>query len=405
MAWGVCLGLLWTFGFPDQADGGDFQGSTHLIEFERNPIRYSTSSSETAVDRLSRQWSEEGHSLAYHSGSGYLEGLLEALDIAPASQVLVFAKSSAQRDLISPRNPRAIYFNDEVYVGFIPGAPLLELTAADARLGTVFYTMEQRRQKLPRFERTSQCLECHAASRTMGVPGHLFRSFSVDDQGFVDFTALGDQMTHRLPFAERFGGWYVSGDPVVEQGHGRWLADSDELDFDPGAFPGEGSDVVAMMVLGHQVHFHNYVTRLNFEARIALRQYGHTRYLRAQIEAFLRYLLFVDEAPFPSPISGSSAFSESFGKRAKPDSQGRSLRDFDLEDRLFKYRCSYLIGGEPFEGLETSVRRQVCRRLQQILEKESAPPPFDHLDGVERRAIHRILSETRPGVVALWAQN
>jgi hypothetical protein len=385
----------------------DFQGSSHLMDFELDPIRYSKAASKTMVDALGASIDSGRQVIQYSETGGYLHGLLESLDISTTSQVLVFSKSSAQRDHINPRNPRAIYFNDDVYVGYIPGAPSLELTASDPRLGTVFYTLDQRRSDKPEFKRTSQCLECHAASRTMGVPGHLFRSFSVDQSGWVGFTELGDQMNHRLPFVDRYGGWYLSGQKVPDVTHGQRLLNLDAagvapFPFHTGDYPESRSDIVALMVLGHQVHFHNYLTRLNYEARIAMRQYGHVRYLKQQIEGFLRYLLFVEEAPLPDIITGHKGFVESFLKRAKKDDQGRSLRDFDLTNRLFRYRCSYLIGSTAFNGLEATVRREISLRLKTILESSDLKAPYAVLPKSERETIRHILVSTERSITSFW---
>ena len=387
-------------------EADDFQGASHLIDFERDPIRYSRAASKTRVDSLGTSIDEGRQVLSFTKANGYLGGLLQSLDISTATQVLVFSKSSAQRDHIGPRNPRAIYFNDDVYVGYIPGAPSLELTASDSRLGTVFYTLDQRRLEKPQFERTSQCLECHAASRTMGVPGHLFRSFSVDGSGWVDFTKLGDQITHRLPFADRYGGWYLSGQQLPDGTQGRLLSDSyrngSVAPFSVDVYPEPGSDYVALLILGHQIHFHNYVTRLNYEARIAMGQYGHVRYLKQQIEGFMKYLLFMDEVPLPEPTLGSTEFIKDFSKRAKRDSEGRSLRDFDLGTRLFKYRCSYMIGSTAFGGLEATVRREISLRLKEILELSNPKAPYNLLPRKEREAIRSILVSTDQPITSFW---
>ena len=405
----ACLNRYWIQGFTlvlvllgGHSFAADFQGATHLLDFEREPIRYSKASSQTKVDDVEGQLREGRLSLAFHETDGYLRDLLKTLDIAPASQVLVFAKSSAQRDFIDPLNPRAIYFNDEVYLGYIPGAPLLELTASDPQLGTVFYTLEQKRVAKPTFERNSQCLECHAASRTLGIPGHLFRSFATDRSGLVDFTELGAQITDRLPLEKRYGAWYVSND-VSRQGHlGRSLQLGETPPFHSSRYLSEGSDLVALLVLGHQVHFHNFLTRLSFGARLAMEQYGHVRYMKAQIDAFLRYVMFLDEAPLARPQNPDSPFAKSFVKRADKDTQGRSLRDFDLKERLFKYRCSYLIGADAFQGLEPVVHQEISLRLKEILEAEVPEAPFDVVPFSERIAILAILQETENTITRFW---
>ena len=94
------------------------------------------------VARLTRRLERGQAALASRTdGLGYLPSVLSALGINADSQMLVFAKNSLQPGLISPRTPRAIYFNDQVYVGFIPGSPSIELIAIDALEGLQFYTL------------------------------------------------------------------------------------------------------------------------------------------------------------------------------------------------------------------------------------------------------------------------
>src|SRR5262249_359136 len=212
----------------------------------------------------------------------------------------------------------------------------------------------------PRFVRTDQCLECHASAKSMGVPGHLVRSFGTDESGVVDLSTGTSLVNHRTPLAERWGGWYVTGTHgnQVHRGNlvGKAAFDRQEKEpnyagnltnlsnfFDASPYLAPQSDIVALMVLEHQTHMHNFITRLNYEATLALQQYGHLRYLKSATEAFLKYLLFTEEVPLTARINGASDFTGQFAAQGPKDEQGRSLRDFDLQTRLFKYPCSYLI--------------------------------------------------------------
>src|SRR5688572_14478216 len=271
--------------------------------------------------------------------------------------MLVFSKTSFQRERISPRTPRALFFNDDVYVGFIPGSPLMEVSTADPKLGGVFYTLDQSRMDTPRFVRTDQCLECHASAKSMGVPGHLVRSFATDEEGVVDLNSGISPVSHRTPLSERWGGWYVTG-THGDQTHrgnlvGKAAVERQKKEpnhsgnrtnlaafFDVSRYPSPSSDLVALMVLEHQTHMHNFITRLNYAATIALGQYGHVDYLNSATEAFLKYLLFMEEAPLSGPIQGTSDFATAFAAEGPRDGQGRSLREFELRTRLFKYPCS-----------------------------------------------------------------
>ena len=182
----VCVlsGLL--FSLVPNVCRADFQGSTHLMPLEEEAIDYSKTKDSGSVAKLQERLEKGEAQLTYDAAYGYLPALLKELGVPPASQMLVFSKTSFQRERITPQTPRAIFFGDDAYVGFIPGSPLLEVSAIDPKLGGVFYTLEQKPESRPRLVRTDQCLECHASTKSMGVPGHLVRSFMTDKDGVVD---------------------------------------------------------------------------------------------------------------------------------------------------------------------------------------------------------------------------
>ncbi|MBI3875322.1 MAG: hypothetical protein HY300_05070 [Verrucomicrobia bacterium] len=333
--------------------------------------------------------------------------------------MLVFSKTSFQRERISPRNPRAVFFSDNAYVGFVPGSPLLEVTSVDPKLGGVFYSFDTAGPGKPRFVRTDQCLECHASAKTMGVPGHLVRSFATDDYGAVDLQTGISLVNHRTPIEERWGGWYVTGTHGKQPHRGNlvgkaafekheknpnYLANLTDLTrfFNVQNYPEHSSDIVALMALEHQTHMHNFITRLNYEASAALQQYGHLNYLRTITDAFLRYLLFTEEAPLTSPIKGSSGFAKVFAAQGPRDHRGRSLRDFDLKTRLFKHPCSYLIYSEAFDAVPEQMKIVVYQRLFEILTGKDTSKDFQTLTPESRRAILEILADTKPGLPDCW---
>jgi hypothetical protein len=397
----------------------DFQGATHLMPFDEETIQYSKTKDASPIARLQERLDQGAARLAYDDRYGYLPALLGALKIQTNSQMLVFSKTSFQRERISPKTPRALFFNDDAYVGFIPGAPLLEVSAADPKLGGVFYTLSQTKVDRPKFARTDQCLECHASAKTMGVPGHLVRSFATDESGVVDLSSGTSQVNHRTPFAERWGGWYVTGTHGDQAHRGNligaaafarhekepdYLGNQTDLKrfFDTSSYPAPGSDIVALMVLEHQTHMHNFLARLNYEATIALQQYGHIRYLKNITEAFLRYLLFTEEAPLSAPIRGSEEFTRRFSEQGPKDKQGRSLREFDLQTRLFKHPCSYLIYSDAFDKLPEPLKAQIYQRLWDILSGQDTSPDFENVPAQTRRAIREILVETKTGLPDYW---
>ena len=397
----------------------DFQGATHLMPFDEDTIGYSKAKDTSPVARLQERIDKGEVKLSHDERFGYLPALLKALNIDTNSQMLVFSKTSFQRERISPKTPRALYFNDDIYLGFVAGSPLMEISAADPKLGGVFYTLEQAKVDKPKFVRTDQCLECHASAKSMGVPGHLLRSFATDENGSVDLTSGTSLVNHRTPIEERWGGWYVTGQHGKQLHRGNlfgkaafaqqekepnYLGNQSDLGefFDKSGYLAGTSDIVALMVLEHQTHMHNFITRLNYEATIALQQYGHINYLKNILDAFVRYLLFAEEAGFASPIRGSAEFVQHFEGQGPRDRQGRSLRQFDLQTRLFKFPCSYLIYSKAFDQLPAKVKERVYQRLWEILSGEETSETYDRIPVATKRAILEILADTKKDLPAYW---
>ena len=283
----------------------------------------------------------------------------------------------------------------------------------------MLFRSDQSRTDKPRFVRTDQCLECHASAKSMGVPGHLVRSFATDEEGVVDLNNGISPVNHRTPLSERWGGWYVTGThgDQVHRGNlvGKAAFEREKKEpnhlgnrtnltsyFDVSRYPSPSSDIVALMVLEHQTHMHNFITRLNYAATLALGQYGHVDYLKSATEAFLKYLLLVEEAPLSGPIQGASDFAKAFAAQGPRDAQGRSLREFELRTRLFKYPCSYLIYSEAFDQLPDKMKERIYRRLWEILTGKDSSASFQQLSAENKRAILEILRETKSGLPDYW---
>ena len=397
----------------------DFQGSTHLTPYEEEPINYSTTEAGGPVVRLQQRLAKGEVKLKYDDEYGYLPALLAELKVPLSSQLLVFSKTSFHRDLISPKNPRAIFFNDTVYVGWVRGAPKLEISSADPKLGGVFHLLDQNESPKPVLVRDNSCIECHVGPKTMGVPGHLVRSFATDEEGFPEEVTGNVRVSHNTPYAERRGGWFVTGDVGLDSHLGNLIGEKDFARHrkdpafrrnltdlgtlvDAAKFPQPTSDAVALMVLEHQVYMHNFLTRVNYEARISLLEYGHLKYLKAIIEGFVKYLLFTEEAPLASPVKGVSAFTQEFENLGPKDSQGRSLRQFDLQTRLFKYPCSFLIYSESFDNLPPPMRALIYQRLWDILSGQDTGAAFEKIPAEQKRAILEILIATKTGLPDYW---
>jgi hypothetical protein len=408
------------------------------IPFEREPIGYLTAPVHDPVAQLQERIHAGKAALRHDDRQGYLRSVLERLGVPVSSQVLVFSKTSFQRSRISPESPRAIYFNDDVYVGFVQGGEVLEFSAVDPDLGATFYLLEQEQAKSPAptfLRQTHDCLQCHASGKTLDVPGHMVRSVYPEDTGQPAFNAGTFSTSHESPLNERWGGWYVTGTHgkqthmgnvvVTDRSHPEQLdtragANLRDLSkkLDSSAYLSASSDIVALLVLEHQVKMHNLITLANYQTRIALHysrainkalgepedQISETTARRFQgpAEDLLKYLLFVDEAELHEPVQGTTTFAKDFAARGPRDHRGRSLRDLNLKTRLLGYPCSYLIYSRAFDALPGPVKDHIYRRLFDILTEKDQSPAFARRTPAERTAILEILRETKPGLPDYW---
>ena len=364
-------------------------------------IKYSTTDSNTVVDELNRKLADGSAKLEFDAKTGYLKSVLDLLKIPVESQVLVYTQTSQQANHITMTNPRAIYFNDEVSVGYIRGAGLLELAAQDAKLGSIFYVVHQDAGAARRFGRESQCLRCHLSWDTLGVPGLSVLS-TMPRKSYRDY-ANGFFVDHYRQIQERWGGWYVTGRRVPARHMGNLpLITAQPIEVPPparvsleGQFDLTGyltpySDIVALMALDHQAHFSNLVTRATWEARL-----GQEMRIAEAAQTLADYLLFVDEAPITGgPIVGSSGFAEQFEAHGKKDSKGRSLRELDLTTRLQKYPLSYMIYSPQFQALPEAPKNLVMGRINDVLSGKIAGAKYAHLTPDVRAAIREILQAT-----------
>jgi hypothetical protein len=380
------------------------------------------------VGRLAKRLASGQLKLDYApNGWGYLPALLKELGVSTDSQVLVFSRTSIQVERISPRTPRAIYFNDDVSVGYVQNGEALELTSLDARQGVILYTLDPARSPQPVIARRDDCLRCHQGPVTLAVPGLLVSSVQ-PSTGSGQEHGNAVMTDHRTAFNRRWGGWYVTGTHGAQThlGNNRGLVDP----VHPGAGSFEGtqnltdlspwfdtsrylvptSDLVALLVLEHQTRMTNLLIRIGWDGRIAQHD-GQLAAQRAQLDAeideLVAYMLFGDEAPLREPVAGVSGFSKTFPQRGPRDKQGRSLRDFDLRTRLFRYPLSYMIYSPAFDGLPEFVRDRIYQRLHAILTAQDSGASVGglsvKLSTADRRAILEIVRDTKPGLPAYWA--
>ena len=409
---------------------------SYLVPIDHQAIQYSKAPVDDAIARLQRRLDSGEVKLKSDDSFGYLRSVLRALDVPESSQVLVFSKTSFQAPRIAPRTPRALYFNDRVAVGFVRTGEVLEFASLDPRLGIIFYTLDQENAAHPRFDRRDTCLQCHQSGGTLGVPGLVVRSVYPDSTGMPLFHAGTFVTDHRSPLRERWGGWYVTGTHGDTTHMGNAIvpdrSQADKLEtagtqnltslygkVDAGAYLTPHSDIVALMTLEHQTQMANLLIRVGWEARLALydnaamskalnRPEGQlsesTRHrIDSAAEELVGYLLFSGETRLTAPIKGTSDFAREFEKAGPRDSQGRSLRRFDMQTRMFRYPCSYMIYSEAFEGMPAEVKDRIYRRLWEVLGGKDTSAPFAHLSAADRLAIYQILRETRSGLPNYWA--
>jgi hypothetical protein len=416
----VLATVLWLFvlagAWPVNAQrAGMFRGSS-----EDPAIEYSTTTSlNNVVVDVNRKLADGTLRLGFDGRGGFLQSALDALDLSVDSQLLVFSRFSLQRKLINEQNPRALFFNDRVALGFVRGGDVIEVAAHDATAGVVFYTLEQRADSAggpPQFKRAFECLGCHVTGSTLGVPGLLM--FSTTRPDSPGSSGLPRHIDHGDDLARRFGGWFVTGrtgsrphmgnDAAALDGRSSRELSSVENLFDADGYRALTSDIAAHLVLTHQAGMTNLLTRAGWEARIAESwlhppytptpgQEARTARIMEDIaRELVDYLLFIDEAKLADGIRGGSGFAERFSASGPRDRKGRSLHELDLNRRLMKYPCSYLIYSPAFDALPVLAKAPIYRRMWEVLSgQDDAPQYRAALSLADRQAIVEILRDTK----------
>jgi len=425
----LCAGLLLV--------AGRLAAATEM--FEQPPMNYSTTAPHDAVTRLQTrldngtlQWGGHGREL--------VATLLRELAVPVESQVVVFSKTSLQRQRITPDHPRAIYFSDDCYVGWVPSG-LVEVVAIDPQLGPVFYHFDPNEATAGsdrKFTRDADCLRCHGGTFVRDIPGLFVRSLYTDANGEPLLRGGSLVVDFRTPFTNRWGGWYVTGK------HGRTLhrgnvftqekddqlvvdfqrgANVTRLEpfFDTGRYLTNHSDIIALLVLEHQTAMQNVITRAGMNCRRMLEyQSALQREMKTTSREELAFesvrsvfagamqdvvddLLYYQEAELPAGLEGWPAFQRAFQANARRNRAGQSLKDFSLNGHLFESRCSYLIYSESFLALPELLKKRIYARLREVLEAETPVPRYAYLAKEERARIVNILRETHPEFAAFVA--
>ena len=393
---------------------GDIEGG-FVPEPDDPAIAYGTRPTTDSISVLNREIEAGRAKLRFDGQQGYLRSALEALHIPIESQMAVFSKTSVQAGLIGPHNPRTLFFNDSTVVGWVRGG-FIELATQDPRQGIIFYSLDQAPVAKPQFTRRDDCLTCHDSNAAAGVPGMLVRSnFTAPDGTIMPW--LGNYVSdHRSPLEERWGGWYVTGKSGAVRHMGNAMVTERNKPESPGtdktlnllslqgkfntdAYLSPYSDIVALMIFEHQMHMMNLFTRIGWLTRAGLYHHDLDRdALRQSADELVDYLLFVDEAPLPDAIRGTSGFSKKFSSEGPHDSKGRSLRQLDLERRLMRYPCSYMIYSDAFDGLPPEARDAVYARMWHILSGTEKDRKYSRLSLADRQAVLEILRETKKGL-------
>ncbi|MBT6042550.1 MAG: hypothetical protein HOH14_03550 [Gammaproteobacteria bacterium] len=352
-------------------------------------------------------------------GRGYLDSFLAALEIDPSSQSLVFSKTALKTRFVTAVTPRALYFNDDTYIAFIQNSRSLEIATMDPNLGPVFMVLAQDPEEISVERELNRCLRCHDSYSMTGggVPRFLLSSVLADPDGEIVTHEISIMTDTSTRLDRRWGGFYVTGSHGSQEIMGNFVIDdldklrnlnlavngnkadlSEYLDTSP--YISGGSDIVALMVMEHQVEVQNRISRVNFESRTRIHQQGVITELEVEalIQPLLESLFMLNEVSLTDEVAGTSGFAEYFQSLGPEDKMGRSLREFDLQTRIFKYPLSYLIYSEAIDALPNAVKNVLYRRIRQILAGATQVEIFTSLEEDDRSAIAAILQDTKPEI-------
>lgn len=389
-------------------------------DIDAAPHFYQQRAPQDRFTRLKASFESGAIALDRSGEKAFVLSLLQALDIPASSQMLVFSTTSLQLSLISPSNPRALYFNEDVYLGYVPGGRI-EIVSLDPELGGIFYIFDVPREGRPlRVERSDRCMNCHAGEDTGHVPGLVIKSVVPGPTGGSLTAYRVSQTGHGIPFEDRFGGWHVTGKHALTNHWGnltgRMAGGSlARIPNPPGGrfrfekYPVATSDILPQLLHEHQAGFVNRVVEASYRARAALHlsdgklTAAQAVELDEQAHLVTRYLLFADEAALPAGgVDGDAAYKEDFLRKRRATAGGISLKDFDLRARLFQHRCSYMIYSPVFVGLPPEMKQRVYRKLSAALDVRKPDKDFAYLPAAEKNAIRSILQATLKDLPQGW---
>jgi hypothetical protein len=387
--------------------------------WELPPIRYSDTAAANTLTKLAADLASGARKVNGATDLERLKFVLDELRVPVESQILVFSKTSHQNRLIEPKNPRALYFSENAYVGYVPGGDI-EAIIQDPLLGPVYYLIETGGPGGLEIERDlTTCISCHATSNTEHVPGMLVRSV-VPDEGGRPLLAMGTRLVdHESPLPERWGGYYVTGRSSLPHLGNRTYVENEPAEPRPSDLPDlrntldttkylrPTSDIAALLVLEHQCRMHNLLTAASMQYRRAIflsrlldpsasPDAGSAGQVAdSMADKIVDCLFFKGEADPGEDIEGGEDFQKSFEARFPKTKDGRSLADFKLYNHIFKHRCSYMVYSDAFRHLAAPVKQLVIRKMRSALTGNDSA--YDWIKASEKRRIEAILSETLPG--------
>ncbi len=392
-------------------------GEPDPLDFDAPPHRYSDRTPKDPFTRLRNRLEAPNSPLDRTSELAFVRSLLRVLEIPESSQLLVFSTTSLQLGLISPSNPRALYFNDDTYVGWVPGGRI-EIASIDPELGAIFYIFDIPDDASPiRADRSGRCMNCHAGDEVGFVPGLTIKSVLPGPGGGSLDSFRQIPAGHGVPFETRFGGWHVTGAQGFTNHWGNLTGRLQEgalirIPNAPGErfrldrYPVPTSDLVAHCVHEHQIGYFNRAIVAGYRVRTYLHSDGpaltaaHLREIQADADELTRYLLFSDEVLFPGQsIRGdtSSSYRRDFMRGADRDQNGASLKELDLSTRLFRHRCSYLVHSAQFQALPPALRDRVLDRIRAAIRETNPDTTLARIDADERHFLRTQLAKTVPG--------
>lgn len=394
-------------------------GEVTFPKFTEPPHNYWKQEVRDPFTRIKAELANGERILNTTSEKAFVLDVLKAFNIPATSQILVFSTTSLQLRLINYRNPRALYFNEDVYLGWVPGGKI-EVISIDPDMGGVFHIFNIPRTKEPPIiERSTRCMNCHAGSDVGRVPVLLAKSvIPGPNGGSLDAYRIGET-GHAIPLSERFGGWYLTGRHNIKKHWGNRTGELSPAGLkttyqEPGSqfnwnrYPVATSDILPHLLHEHQVGFVNRAIAATYRARVLLDTDNGVDQLSSEARKILdadaqdlaRYILFADEAPLPkSGIEGNTAFIKDFQRNnRRVSSSGTSLKDFNLKTRIFQHRCSYMVHSLAFTGLPPPLKKRVFHRIGKALNTSNTDPEFAYIPAAEKEAIRRILWETLPAV-------